>query len=198
MDFPWETEEEVSSSVFQTRRKRHMNCPPQQLQKSLSLFHVFCKEMTSRRLQLRWRTWRKYVFLLIETAALTDPHFVCLTESAVHILKPKPTLGVQFSFHFVCPAFYDLSDHQVHMLKVKHCWSLHNLFKWEGKSSTSSELHFQLSGLIRHVSCLVTLMASLPKIWSNCWVEAFDTKWHSRKLLGKWYQPVLIWLLCVS
>lgn len=109
--FPWQTQEKVS--VFQTRRKKCVNCP-QESQKSL--FHVFCKEMTSRHLQLRWRTWRKYVFLLIEMATLSDP-LMCLTEGAAHLLKPKLTVGVQFSFHFVCPAFYALSHHQVQLLK---------------------------------------------------------------------------------
>lgn len=156
MGFPWGTEEDVSSSVFQTRRKRHVNHPPQQLQKSLSPFRVSCKEMTSRRLRLRWRTWRKYVFLLTETATLPETLLLfCVfnrgsrpftwTRSWSSVLIP-----------FVSTASHDLSDH-----------------------------HFQLSSLRRRISCLVAISTSLPKLGSDCVTGGIRHQVTQQETIGK-------------
>lgn len=43
---------------------------------------------------------------------------MCLTEGAAYLLKAKVTLAAEFSFHFMCPAFYHdkMSAHQVQLL----------------------------------------------------------------------------------
>lgn len=62
----------------------------------------------------------KKVCIFIDRNGYLKRHspFVCLTEDAAHLLKPKSLVGVQFSY-FVCPVSYDSSDHQVQLLKVK-------------------------------------------------------------------------------
>lgn len=63
----------------------------------------------------------KKVCIFIDRNGYLKRHspFVCLTEDAAHLLKPKSPVRVQFSFHFVCPVSYDSSGHQVQLLKVK-------------------------------------------------------------------------------
>lgn len=61
----------------------------------------------------------KVCVLLVETATLADALLPseCSREGADHSLITNPTPGVQFSSHFVHPALYDLSHHQVQLLQ---------------------------------------------------------------------------------